>query len=117
METPEPSESGYPEEQPAEVVPESDRERHGDGEDRSGTTTGAPPASRTTEEAVQRVARSASTAMSSRGGARQPAERLGHEVLDEPLAAGGPLRGQRRAQSSALDHSSAGARASVSPSV
>ncbi len=35
METPEPSESGYPEEQPAEVVPESDRERHGDGEDRS----------------------------------------------------------------------------------
>jgi hypothetical protein len=36
METPEPSESGYPEEQPAEVVPERDRERHGeDGEDRS----------------------------------------------------------------------------------
>jgi len=35
METPEPSESGYPEEQPAEVVPESDRERHVDGEDRS----------------------------------------------------------------------------------
>jgi hypothetical protein len=35
METPEPSESGYPEEQPAEVVPESDRERHGDGKDRS----------------------------------------------------------------------------------
>ncbi len=35
MESPEPSESGYPEEQPSEVVPEGDRERHGDEEDRS----------------------------------------------------------------------------------
>ena len=55
MESPAPSESGYPEEQPAEVVPDADREREGtsegpedDQEDRSrdddGTATGNPGA-------------------------------------------------------------------------
>ena len=48
MESPEPSRSGYPEEQPAEVTPESDRERGtGDEADRSrddddGRATGNP---------------------------------------------------------------------------
>ncbi len=55
MESIEPSESGYPEEQPSEVVPEEDREREGtregpedDHDDRSrdddGTATGNPAA-------------------------------------------------------------------------